>query len=577
MTVNFEDILACWELRLCSTTPALAAYLVLGAADALLDQPSALPLDQLALEPKGALKVGGGRPCSTAEAEARLRDLLSLLMEVGSVTSPALTLAAGASSGDGVKQIVRELEAALIPVNRAAGRRSLARLHRECVRAKGAKKLKAAGAWRRASGRVISESVALAPAPAAAAAADSNPEAAALPRPEVQTECAALETKDVSAECSVAAADGAPAAPSVDVSISAGVAATDGLANELPANDVHVESISAPELAGVLPRAGSANVPISQELRLTATTLTAQIPVNDVPEAYMERPALDHTPVLGSLAVTEVESREHPPVVPQAPAAAPTEVPPTSDEPVGTLLVAAAVNDVPGNRGVAHPSIAQVVVDSEVGVSSRDAMEARPAVPDVSVGVAAPVVEATEASSADRADVAGAPPEPPVVRAPTVPSAAEAEAEAETETETENAEAIENMGPELHAGEAVPEPVLSALPVGDETGELPTESPEPTLGADQVLPEPELSEATSDEGDMDALGESSVPLLGAVEALGTSIEESEPPPVANARRRIAPEYRIRESDLRELLDDFGAGQTRSDLELSLDLKEMAGI
>ena len=123
----------------------------------------------------------------------------------------------------------------------------------------------------------------------------------------------------------------------------------------------------------------------------------------------------------------------------------------------------------------------------------------------------------------------------------------------------------------------MPEPVLSALPVGDETGELPTESPEPTLGADQVLPEPELSEATSDEGDMDALGESSEPLLGAVEALGTSIEESEPPPVANARRRIAPEYRIRESDLSELLDDFGAGQTRSDLELSLDLKEMAGI
>src|SRR5690606_9229311 len=64
------------------------------------------------------------------DAEASVRALLTKLLEVSGSGTPALTTAAKRKPGNGLPALVEELEAALIPVNRAAGRRALARLAR---------------------------------------------------------------------------------------------------------------------------------------------------------------------------------------------------------------------------------------------------------------------------------------------------------------------------------------------------------------------------------------------------------------------------------------------------------------
>src|SRR6185503_20849507 len=56
------------------------------------------------------------------------------LLDASGSGTPALTAAAKRKPGNGLPALVEELEAALIPVNRAAGRRALARLARETKR-----------------------------------------------------------------------------------------------------------------------------------------------------------------------------------------------------------------------------------------------------------------------------------------------------------------------------------------------------------------------------------------------------------------------------------------------------------
>ena len=60
--------------------------------------------------------------------------ILAKLLDASGSATPALTASARRKAGAGLPALVAELEAALIPVNRAAGRRALARLAREVKR-----------------------------------------------------------------------------------------------------------------------------------------------------------------------------------------------------------------------------------------------------------------------------------------------------------------------------------------------------------------------------------------------------------------------------------------------------------
>ncbi len=68
------------------------------------------------------------------DAEASLRRLLATLLETAGAQTPSLAAVARRKGGEGAAVLVEELEAALIPVNRSAGKRALARLARETKR-----------------------------------------------------------------------------------------------------------------------------------------------------------------------------------------------------------------------------------------------------------------------------------------------------------------------------------------------------------------------------------------------------------------------------------------------------------
>ncbi len=68
------------------------------------------------------------------DVEASVRAVLARLLDASGSQTPALAAASKRKSGGGLPALAAELETALIPVNRAAGRRALARLAREVRR-----------------------------------------------------------------------------------------------------------------------------------------------------------------------------------------------------------------------------------------------------------------------------------------------------------------------------------------------------------------------------------------------------------------------------------------------------------
>src|SRR5450755_2302917 len=112
-----------------------AGYLVLALADQVLSAPRLIQPADVQLTEDGGLRVLGGQASSETDAELSLRRALDGLLLVASSGSAALMRASRRASPVGMSALVRELEAALIPVNRAAARRALARLHRETARA----------------------------------------------------------------------------------------------------------------------------------------------------------------------------------------------------------------------------------------------------------------------------------------------------------------------------------------------------------------------------------------------------------------------------------------------------------
>ncbi|HET7540764.1 MAG TPA: hypothetical protein VFK05_12855 [Polyangiaceae bacterium] len=112
-----------------------AGYLVLAIADQVLQAPRLVQAEEVQLSEDGALRVLAGRASSEEDAELSLRGALDQLLLVASSGSAALTRASRRTAPVGLASLVRELEAALIPVNRSAARRALSRLHRETTRA----------------------------------------------------------------------------------------------------------------------------------------------------------------------------------------------------------------------------------------------------------------------------------------------------------------------------------------------------------------------------------------------------------------------------------------------------------
>ena len=146
-TVTLDEVLAAASARAASLVPETSGYLALAIADATTRLPFRVRDRSVQLTTEGTVTVARGKEVvRDAEAAAVLRDILARLLSVSTGSMRGLSAAARArgASERSLEDVMREIEAALIPVNRTAARRALGRLARETRRAKDAGALGAA-------------------------------------------------------------------------------------------------------------------------------------------------------------------------------------------------------------------------------------------------------------------------------------------------------------------------------------------------------------------------------------------------------------------------------------------------
>jgi hypothetical protein len=134
-SVTLDEVFAVVAGKRVPLAPELAGYLVLEIAEHA--DPNGGDVDPRSVyvgEEGTVALVKPKREGATGDAEASIRAALARLLEASGSQTPALSATSKRKSGTGLPALAEELEAALIPVNRAAGRRALARLAREVKR-----------------------------------------------------------------------------------------------------------------------------------------------------------------------------------------------------------------------------------------------------------------------------------------------------------------------------------------------------------------------------------------------------------------------------------------------------------
>lgn len=133
---TLEDVIASAASRRASLAPETSGYLILGVAEAAQRVPLLLDLQSVLITADGDVELRpSGEVVPPAEAGRKLRGLLGDLLAVSSGALPALHIAANPARSGEIDALVLDIEAALIPMNRAAGRRAIARLARDTLRA----------------------------------------------------------------------------------------------------------------------------------------------------------------------------------------------------------------------------------------------------------------------------------------------------------------------------------------------------------------------------------------------------------------------------------------------------------
>lgn len=134
-SITLEDVFTVVQGKRVPLAAELAGYLALEIADGANAAAGDIEPRHVFIGEEGTVAlVQPSREAQAAETEAAVRAILGKLLEASGSQTPALGAAARRKPGAGLPALVEELEAALIPVNRAAGRRALARLAREVKR-----------------------------------------------------------------------------------------------------------------------------------------------------------------------------------------------------------------------------------------------------------------------------------------------------------------------------------------------------------------------------------------------------------------------------------------------------------
>ena len=137
--VTLPQILVAASTRHANMVSESAGYLVLALCEAIGCLPLAVPDNFIELSADGTVSVTQqGKVLPAAEASQAMRELFTRLLALTTGATPRLAAVARArelSAERGVDAFAAEVEAALVPMNRAAGKRSLGRLARETLRA----------------------------------------------------------------------------------------------------------------------------------------------------------------------------------------------------------------------------------------------------------------------------------------------------------------------------------------------------------------------------------------------------------------------------------------------------------
>jgi hypothetical protein len=133
-SVTLDEVLTVVGTKRVPLAPELAGYLVLEISEHADPNGDLDPKSVFVSEEGTVALVKSRRGGPSGDAEASIRAVLGRLLEASGSQTPALAVASKRRNGAGLAALAAELEAALIPVNRSAGRRALARLAREVKR-----------------------------------------------------------------------------------------------------------------------------------------------------------------------------------------------------------------------------------------------------------------------------------------------------------------------------------------------------------------------------------------------------------------------------------------------------------
>jgi hypothetical protein len=133
-SITLDDVFAMVGSKRVPLAPELAGYLTLEVAEGADEGGGDIDPRSVYIAQEGTVALVKPREALAGNAEASVRSILGRLLDASGSRTAALTAAARRKSTGSLRALSEELEAALIPVNRAAGRRALARLAREVKR-----------------------------------------------------------------------------------------------------------------------------------------------------------------------------------------------------------------------------------------------------------------------------------------------------------------------------------------------------------------------------------------------------------------------------------------------------------
>jgi hypothetical protein len=177
-SITLDEIFAVVIGKRVALAPEIAGYLALEVAQGARTAEGEVEPRAVYISEEGTVAlVRPKKDTPTGDAETSVRAILGRLLETSGSATPSLSAIAKRTPGSGLLALIHEIEASLVPINRAAGRRALARLAHDVKRiTMGVGRNASLSSYRPSAARTVFDST---PAPLAVALRAEGPSAAA--------------------------------------------------------------------------------------------------------------------------------------------------------------------------------------------------------------------------------------------------------------------------------------------------------------------------------------------------------------------------------------------------------------